>query len=116
MAAFKEQMGPLLEKKLGRAFEDAFASITGNDDDDGVRDAAAKINDLANDTLGVRLWLLWFSEGKPAQASALAVCLALASAVTAWYSASTVVSPSNQSEFFENKSKNKSRTEHPGTP
>jgi iron(III) transport system permease protein len=34
---------------------------------------------VANDTLAVRLWSLWFNEGKPAQAAALAVCLALVS-------------------------------------
>jgi iron(III) transport system permease protein len=31
---------------------------------------------VTNDTLGVRLWALWFNEGKTAQAAALAVCLA----------------------------------------
>lgn len=36
---------------------------------------------VANDTLGVRLWTLWFQEGKPAQAAAMAVCLAIVSAV-----------------------------------
>src|SRR5205823_6262876 len=36
---------------------------------------------VSNDTLGVRLWTLWFNEGKPAQAAALAVCLAIVSAV-----------------------------------
>ena len=35
---------------------------------------------VTNDTLGVRLWVLWFNEGKPAQAAALAVCLAVVSA------------------------------------
>jgi len=36
---------------------------------------------VTNDTLGVRLWVLWFNEGKPAQAAALAVILALVSAI-----------------------------------
>jgi ABC-type Fe3+ transport system permease subunit len=34
---------------------------------------------VTNETLGVRLWVLWFNEGKTAQAAALAVCLAVVS-------------------------------------
>jgi iron(III) transport system permease protein len=46
-----------------------------------VRDAtlALMLFTVSNDTLGVRLWSLWFNEGKPAQAAALAVCLAVVS-------------------------------------
>ena len=46
-----------------------------------IRDAtlALMLFTVSNDTLGVRLWSLWFNEGKPAQAAALAVCLALVS-------------------------------------
>jgi iron(III) transport system permease protein len=36
---------------------------------------------VTNETLSVRLWGLWFSEGEPAEAAALAVCLALVSYV-----------------------------------
>jgi iron(III) transport system permease protein len=48
-----------------------------------IRDAtlALMLFTVSNDTLGVRLWSLWFNEGKPAQAAALAVCLAVVSGV-----------------------------------
>jgi iron(III) transport system permease protein len=46
-----------------------------------VRDAtlALMLFTVSNETLGVRLWTLWFNEGKPAQAAALAICLAVVS-------------------------------------
>jgi len=36
---------------------------------------------VTNETLSVRLWALWFNEGEPAEAAALAVCLAVVSYV-----------------------------------
>jgi iron(III) transport system permease protein len=44
-----------------------------------VRDAALAVMlfTVANDTVGARIWSMWFSEARPGEAAALAVCMAL---------------------------------------